>query len=124
MSDVSYGAAVACTNEGLSDDQELSTKFFLGTGPADSPYTRHILPMTESMQPIRYAVAATASCHAANRLCNERLALQGLQLGLKASRLLRESLHNQAADSVSLASIMLLAQLDVSLQGSHHSAHL
>lgn len=73
--------------------------------------------MTENIMPIRYAVAATASCHAANRLSNKQLAAQSLRLRLKATRLLRQRLScgGQAEDLISLASIMLLAQLDVSL---------
>jgi hypothetical protein len=99
------------------DDRELSTVFYLGYGPADSPYAYHILPMAEQMLPIRFAVAATASCHAANRLSSDHLRRQSLRLRVKATELLRQRLSggSQAADLVSLASIMLLAQLDVSM---------
>lgn len=97
------------------DAREISTAFYLGNGPAETPYTRHILPMTQNVPSVRCAVAATASCHLANRLRDNDLKTQSLQLRLKATELLRHQLINdsEGPDLDGLACMMLLAQLDV-----------
>ena len=99
----------------ISDAREISTAFFLGNGPAETPYTRHVLPMTKSVPSVRYAVAASSACHLGNRVEDDRLMRLSLQLRLKATELLRAELKsgNDCPDLAQLASMLLLAQLDV-----------
>ncbi|KAJ5347047.1 uncharacterized protein N7506_000300 [Penicillium brevicompactum] len=95
--------------------RELSTAFYLGNGPARTPYTQYILPMTKSVPCIRYAVGATASCHIGNRLQDKKLKMQSLQLRLDATQALRQQLRNdiEETDISSIACMVLLAQLDL-----------
>ncbi|KAF2670968.1 hypothetical protein BT63DRAFT_453340 [Microthyrium microscopicum] len=95
--------------------RELSTAFYLGKGPEDTPYASHILPLVRSVPSVRCAVAALASCHLGNRLDEDQLKIQSLQLRLKATELLREDLMS-AGDEYNLACLacmLLLAQLDL-----------
>jgi len=71
--------------------------------------------MAEQIPSVRYAIAASASCHLANRLGNDVLKRQSLQFRVKATELLRQRLRSegQAPELGSLASMLLLAQLDV-----------
>lgn len=71
--------------------------------------------MTQNIPSVRCAVAASASCHLANRLQNNALKTQSLQLRLNATELLRHQLKNDSEDPDlgDLACMMLLAQLDV-----------
>jgi hypothetical protein len=107
----------------LLDAREISTAFYLGHGPARTPYTQHILPMARNVPCIRYAVGATASCHIGNRLQDHKLKLQSLHLRLEAIQALRQQLRNdmEETDISNIACMVLLAQLDVrtqiSLQG-------
>lgn len=79
--------------------------------------------MTKNVLCIRYAVAATASCHIGNRLEDSKLRMQSLHLRLEATKALRQQLRNEIeeTDVSSIACMVLLAQLDVraqiSLQG-------
>lgn len=102
----------------LVDARELSTAFYLGHGPARTPYTQHILPMVKNVPCIRYAVGATASCHIGNRLQDNKLKLQSLHLRLEATQALRRQLKNdiEETDISSIACMVLLAQLDVRAQ--------
>ncbi|KAJ5932951.1 hypothetical protein N7516_007440 [Penicillium verrucosum] len=98
--------------------RELSTAFYLGNGPARTPYTQYtqyILPMTKSVPCIRYAVGATASCHIGNRLQDKKLKIQSLHLRLDATQALRQQLRNdiEETDISSIACMVLLAQLDL-----------
>ncbi|KUJ17254.1 uncharacterized protein LY89DRAFT_696763 [Mollisia scopiformis] len=95
--------------------RELSTAFYLGNGPVETPYTCHILPLVRSMPSVRCAVAALASCHQANRLDDNQLKIQSLHLRLKATELLREDLRGggDGLDLGCLACMLLLAQLDL-----------
>lgn len=99
----------------LIDESDISTAFYLGHGLAETPYTHHILPMARNVPCIRYAVAATASCHIGNKLQDKRLRMQSLHLRLEATQALRQQLRDDARETdVSLiACMILLAQLDV-----------
>ena len=99
----------------FSDAREISMAFYLGRGPAETPYTQHILPMANSVPCVRYAVAATASCHIGNKLQNNALRVQSLRLRLTATKALRQQLQNpgEVVDISDLACMVLLAQLDV-----------
>jgi hypothetical protein len=102
----------------LVDAREISTAFYLGYGPARTPYTQHILPMARNVPCIRYAVGATASCHIGNRLQDSKLKMQSLHLRLEAIQALRQQLRNdtEETDISSIACMVLLAQLDVRTQ--------
>jgi hypothetical protein len=102
----------------LVDAREISTAFYLGNGPAQTPYTQLILPMATNVPCIRYAVGATASCHIGNRLQDNKLKMQSLHLRLEATRALRQQLTNdiEKTDISSIACMVLLAQLDVGAQ--------
>ncbi|KFY34747.1 hypothetical protein V494_06501 [Pseudogymnoascus sp. VKM F-4513 (FW-928)] len=97
------------------DAREISEAFYLGHGPAETPYTRHVLPMIRSVPSVRCAVAATAACHIANRREDDQLKRQSLHLRLKATELLRMELEDlpNGPDLTSLLCMLLLAQLDV-----------
>ncbi|KFY16725.1 hypothetical protein V492_01133 [Pseudogymnoascus sp. VKM F-4246] len=97
------------------DAREISEAFYLGHGPAETPYTRHVLPMIRSVPSVRCAVAATAACHIANRREDDQLKRQSLHLRLKATELLRMELKDlpNGPDLTSLLCMLLLAQLDV-----------
>ena len=104
-----------CHNSWLADERDISTAFYLGHGPAETPYTQYILPMAKNVHYIRYAVAATASCHLGNRLEDKVMKMQSLHLRLEATQALRQQLGNgaQERDVSLIACMVLLAQLDV-----------
>lgn len=106
---------IFCYNSWLIDERDISTAFYLGYGPAETPYTHYILPMAKNVPCIRYAVAATASCHMGNKLQDKKLKMQSLQLRLEATEALRQQLRNdvEATDISLIACMVLLAQLDV-----------
>lgn len=97
------------------DAHEISTAFYLGPGTATTPYTQYILPMTQNVSSVRYVVAATASCHIGNKMQDDALKTQSLQLRVEATEALRRQLGNgrQEPDISGLACILFLAQLDV-----------
>jgi len=99
----------------ILDARDISTAFYLGQGPAETPDIRHILPMARSVPSVRCAVAASAACHLANRLEDNQLKRQSLHLRLKATKLLRAKLKSEGdlPDLACLACMLLLAQLDV-----------
>lgn len=99
----------------ILDAREISEAFYLGHGPVETPYTRHILPMIRSVPSVRCAVAATASSHLANRLEDDQLKRQSLHLRVRATELLRAELESypDGPDLACLVSMLLLAQLDV-----------
>jgi hypothetical protein len=107
-----------CHYSWLIDERDISTAFYLGHGPAETPYTHYILPMAKNVPCIRYAAAATASCHMGNRLQDKRLRMQSLHLRLEATQTLRQQLGNdtQETDISLIACMILLAQLDVRVQ--------
>lgn len=76
---------------------------------------RYVLPLVGSVPPIRYAIAASASCHIAARTSNRALEQKSLYLRVRATHLLRERLKDPvtATDQTTLASVLMLAQLDV-----------
>lgn len=78
---------------------------------------RYVLPLISSVPPIRYAIAASASCHLAARASDVALERKSLYLRVRATHLLREMLKDPgtATEQTILASILMLAQLDVSL---------
>jgi hypothetical protein len=90
--------------------------FYLGATPAESPYLLHVIPMTREVLPLRYAVAASASCHLAARLKDDRLETVSRELRLKAIGLLRNRLQRKelATDFGTLVSMLMMAQLDAS----------
>lgn len=100
----------------LADIQDLSSIFYLGSGPGDNPMFLYVLPLIDSVPPIRYAIAASASCHLAARTSDQVLEKKSLHLRVHATHLLREMLRDPytAADQSILASMLMLAQLDVS----------
>lgn len=71
--------------------------------------------MARNVPCIRYAVAATASCHIGNKLQDQGLRMQSLYLRMEATRALRQQLRDDAQETdISLiACMILLAQLDV-----------
>lgn len=75
----------------------------------------YVLPLIDSVPPIRFALAGSASCHIAAKTSDELLEQKSLRLRLHATHLLREMLQkpNTATDHTILASILMLAQLDV-----------
>lgn len=74
--------------------------------------------MAKNVPCIRYAVAATASCHIGNKLQDRRLRMQSLHLRLEATQALRQQLRKaaQQTDISLIACMILLAQLDVRIQ--------
>lgn len=115
-----FFTVIFCHNSRYTDERDISTAFYLGHGPAETPYTHHILPMAKNVPCIRYAVAATASCHMGNKLQDKRLRMQSLHLRLEATQALRQQLRNDAQETdISLiACMILLAQLDVRVKTS------
>ncbi|KAH7237189.1 fungal-specific transcription factor domain-containing protein [Fusarium solani] len=95
--------------------QDLSSIFYLGTGPSDNPMFRYVLPLIDTVPPIRYAIAASASCHLAVRTSDKELEKKSLYLRVHATHLLREMLRDPcpATDQSILASMLMLAQLDM-----------
>jgi hypothetical protein len=81
--------------------------------------------MAKNIPCIRYAVAATASCHIGNKLEDKTLKMQSLQLRLEATQALRQQLTNDAEqpDISLIACMILLAQLDVRAQVSSLCGH-
>lgn len=77
----------------------------------------YVLPLVDSVPSIRYAIAASASCHIAARTSDKKLEQKSLSLRVHATHLLRERLRDpgQSTDQTTLASILMLAQLDVSI---------
>ena len=76
----------------------------------------YALPLIHTIPPIRFALAGSASCHIAARTSDETLARKSLRLRVHATYLLREMLQvpEGVSDQNVLASILMLAQLDVS----------
>ena len=75
----------------------------------------YVLPLVDTVPPIRYAIAASAACHIAARTSDEALDQTSLSLRVRATYSLRERLKdpNLATNQTMLASILMLAQLDV-----------
>ncbi|KAH6969331.1 fungal-specific transcription factor domain-containing protein [Fusarium avenaceum] len=94
---------------------DLSSIFFLGNGPSENPMFHYVLPLINTVPPIRFALAGSASCHIAARNSDEALERKSLRLRVHATHLLREMLQSpiKATDQVILASILMLAQLDM-----------
>jgi hypothetical protein len=99
----------------MTDAHELSTVFYLGSTPTESPYSLYIIPMARTVLPLRYTIAASASCHLATRFRDDALETQSRELRLKAVELLRERLGSEllSTDFGTLASMLMMAQLDV-----------
>lgn len=76
----------------------------------------YVLPLIPIIPPIRFALAGSASCHIAARTSDEALERKSLRLRVHATYLLREMLQvpGGVSDQNVLASILMLAQLDVS----------
>jgi hypothetical protein len=76
--------------------------------------------MAQKIPSVRYAVAALALSHMANRLEDESLKDQSLCFRIKATQLLRERLGagHKGPDIGSLACMSLLAQLAVGAPSS------
>ncbi|RGP81286.1 transcription factor [Fusarium longipes] len=94
---------------------ELSRIFYLGNGPSENPMFHYVLPLIDSVPPIRFALAGAASCHIAARTSDKELEQKSLRLRVHATHLLREMLQSPATatDQTVLASILMLAQLDM-----------
>lgn len=75
----------------------------------------YVLPLVNSVAPVRYAIAASAACHTAARTSDRALEQKSLSLRVQATQFLSERLRdpNLATDQTTLASILMLAQLDV-----------
>ena len=99
----------------ILDGRELDKAFYLGKDPVETPYARHIEPLTKSVSYIRYAVAALAACHLGNRANDAQAKTQSLHLRVKAIEMLRANLksRNNGLDMECLAGMLLLTQLDV-----------
>ncbi|RBR09629.1 uncharacterized protein FIESC28_09741 [Fusarium coffeatum] len=97
-----------------SDIADLSSIFYLGSGPSENPMFHYVLPLISTIPPIRFALAGSASCHVAARTSDEALERKSLRLRVHATCLLREMLENPGSvnDQSVLASILMLAQLD------------
>lgn len=100
----------------IPDIADLSSIFYLGSGPSENPMFHYVLPLISTIPPIRYALAGSASCHIAARTSDEALERKSLRLRVHATYLLREMLQTPGgvSDQNVLASILMLAQLDVS----------
>ncbi|KAF5679433.1 transcription factor [Fusarium heterosporum] len=94
---------------------DLSSIFYLGNGPSDNPMFHYVLPLINTIPPIRFALAGSASCHVAARNSDEALEQKSLRLRVHATHLLREMLQNPntVTDQAILASVLMLAQLDM-----------
>ncbi|KAK7216688.1 hypothetical protein V2G26_004691 [Clonostachys chloroleuca] len=94
---------------------DLSTIFYLGDGLRDNPMFCYVLPLINSVPPIRFAIAASASCHMAAKNSDEALEQKSLYLRVRATHFLRERLEDssKATDQATLASILMLAQVDM-----------
>ncbi|CAH0057821.1 unnamed protein product [Clonostachys solani] len=94
---------------------DLSNIFYLGDGSGDNPMFSYVLPLIDSVPPIRFALAASASCHMAARNSDEALERKSLYLRVRATNFLRERLKDLsiATDQATLASILMLAQVDM-----------
>ncbi|RGP66123.1 transcription factor [Fusarium sporotrichioides] len=99
----------------FTDIADLSRIFYLGKGPSENPMFHYVLPLIDGVPPIRFALAGSASCHIAATTSDELLEQKSLRLRLHATHLLREMLQspNTASDQTILASILMLAQLDM-----------
>lgn len=99
----------------LIDIVDLSSIFYLGNSPSENPMFHYVLPLVDSVLPIRFALAGSASCHIAARTSDEALERKSLQLRVHATRLMREIIQSprKIPDQTILASILMLAQLDV-----------
>jgi hypothetical protein len=76
----------------------------------------YVLPLVDTVPPIRYALAASAACHTAARDSDETLDRKSLSLRVQATHLMRERLEDPSLTTYEtmLPSILMLAQLDVS----------
>ncbi|KAJ4123049.1 hypothetical protein NW768_010041 [Fusarium equiseti] len=94
---------------------DLSSIFYLGSGPSENPMFHYVLPLISNISPIRFALAGSASCHIAARTSDEALERKSLRLRVHATYLLREMLQTPGgiSDQSILASILMLAQLDM-----------
>ncbi|KAF4452308.1 transcription factor [Fusarium austroafricanum] len=91
-----------------------SSIFFLGNGLSENPMFHYVLPLINTVPPIRFALAGSASCHIAARTSNEALEQKSLRLRVHSTHLLRQMLQDPTAtDQNVLASILMLAQLDM-----------
>ena len=99
-----------------SELRELCSVFYLGNDPHSNPYVDHIYGLATSVAAVRFATASSASCHLATRLKDTKLDLQCLRLRTAATNLLRKRLAvcDPSEVPTNLASILVLAQLDVS----------
>jgi hypothetical protein len=52
---------------------DLSRIFYLGKGPSENPMFHYVLPLIDSVPPIRFALAGSASCHIAATTSDELL---------------------------------------------------
>ncbi|EXJ80552.1 hypothetical protein A1O1_08698 [Capronia coronata CBS 617.96] len=94
---------------------ELSYIPYLGSNPGEGPYLRYVRPLTNTVLPLRYVVAASASLHLASRLCDEPLRNRSRELQLKASVLLRQRLTSKtfSMDHGTVLTMLMMAQLDM-----------
>ena len=59
-------------------ESELRNASYMGLDPDGSPYARYFVPHLESVQPLRYAIAASAACHLGARVANKQLEIRSL----------------------------------------------
>lgn len=76
---------------------------------------QYVLPLVDTVPPIRYALAASAACHTAARNSDRALDQKSLSLRVHATSLMRERLLDQSLTTLDtmIPSILMLAQLDV-----------
>ncbi|KAG9255100.1 fungal-specific transcription factor domain-containing protein [Emericellopsis atlantica] len=84
-------------------------------GVGRNRYFQYVLPLVDTVPPIRYAIAASSASHIAARTLDAVLDQKSLSLRVRATHLLRERLNDPVlpTDEATLASIVMLAQLDM-----------
>ncbi|KAH7310758.1 fungal-specific transcription factor domain-containing protein [Stachybotrys elegans] len=94
---------------------DFSNIFYLGKEQSSNPMFRYVLPLMNTVPPIRYAIAASTLCHVASRSSQPNLDQRSLQLRVQATHMLRQRLSypGAAMDESIIATILMLAQVDM-----------
>jgi hypothetical protein len=96
--------------------REQTTIFLLDSDQSQSPYVKYVLPLIDTVQAVKCAVASSAAYHIGSRTGDKNRERQGLVLRVKAIGALRDRLavEEQSAGLGTLVATLMLAQLDVS----------
>lgn len=121
---IEIGEANDITPDTTTDAREMGPIFFPAPEPSKNPYFLTIVPLARTVAPVRFAIASSASCHLANIENNPALELQSLRLRGRAISLMYSRLRNDESHERrgTLASMLVLAQLDVSRHRSCNTA--